>query len=228
MPQHFHHLHRRPRPALRTFTAARACRGWPGLLWLVSSLAALTVGSAAQAQYKVIGPDKSVTYTDRPVAGAQPLRSGVVAAASASGAALPYALAQVVSRYPVTLYAMADCAPCGAARQALRQRGVPHKEVVVRNEDLPELLRREGVREVPVLRIGAQQLVGWQPDEYQRYLDAAGYPRESVLPTGYAWSAAQPLVPPAREAGRAAAPAQPPATPASPPPPQGAASGFRF
>ena len=64
----------------------------------------------AHALFKVIGPDGRVTYTDRAPQG----NEGKVMPVSretgrASDPALPFALRQVASRFPVTLYTMKDC-----------------------------------------------------------------------------------------------------------------------
>jgi glutaredoxin len=157
----------------------------------------LLFGSAgvALAQYKVVAPDGSITYTDRaPAAGSnrtEPLRAGP--AAGGSTAELPFALRQVVARYPVTLYTAPACAPCDAARQLLRQRGVPLTERSVPTpDDVGELRSIEQTTDLPILRLGAQRLVGYSADEWTAMLDAAGYPRQSMLPTSYRHPAAQP------------------------------------
>jgi len=85
------------------------------------------------ALYKVVGPDGKVTYTDRMPS----VNDGKVTPLNATGnavadTALPLELRQAVSRYPVTLYVIANCAPCDSARALLRQRGVPHAEKLVR------------------------------------------------------------------------------------------------
>ena len=109
------------------------------LLLLAAALAALAVAAGpAMAQYKVIGQDGSITYTDRP-----PTASNAkVTALSRRGdtpatadAALPFELRQVASRFPVTLFTSADCQPCDTARQFLQQRGVPYTERRVVSED---------------------------------------------------------------------------------------------
>jgi hypothetical protein len=97
-----------------------------------------------------------------------------------------------------------------------------------RAEDLAELQRREGRMELPILRLGAQRLQGFEAGDWQATLDAAGYPRTSQLPPHWRATPAQPLVPPDTEAALrdtdAASPRQ-----AVPAPVLPAASGsFRF
>ena len=115
---------------------------------------------AAQAQYKVIGADGKVTYSDR-----EPSPSdGRVSALGARGSApapepdLPFELREIVAKYPVTLYtASGTCESCVAARQLLKQRGIPFSErQVVSEEDNEALERISGSRDVPTLMIGSQ------------------------------------------------------------------------
>lgn len=199
-------------------TWARALRGAP-LLGLMALLTALP----SQAQYKVVGPDGKITYTDRP----PPAQQGKATAISAKGgtassdAVLPLELRQVVARYPVTLYAVTGaCELCASARQLLRQRGIPFAEKQVMSPaDTEALERLSGGRDVPTLSIGTQVLRGLQPDTWISYLDAAGYPKESRLPATYQYPTPGPIT------ERVAAPAavertpQAAAAPAAPPAP---------
>lgn len=179
---------------------------------LLSVLTAVGLTGPVLAQYKVVDADGRVTYTDRPpvaeTARVLPLgRSGAAAAASpAAEAGLPFELRQVSARFPVTLYTGANCTPCEAGRQLLRQRGVPYAErQVVGDEDSAALERLSGGRTIPSLTVGTQALRGFNPADWSSYLDAAGYPRESRLPRGWTPPPATPLV--------ARAPAPPPVAP---------------
>lgn len=180
--------------------------------------AALMVGHAS-AQYKVVGPDGKVTYTDRSPTSAEgkitPL--GARGAAVSPEVALPAELRQSVARYPVTLYVTASaCAPCDAARQLLRQRGIPYSEKLIATpEDSDALERATGGRDAPTLTLGAQTMRGLTADVWISYLDAAGYPRESRLPANYRNPEPTPLTKP-RETNVARA------QPASAPPPAAA------
>ncbi len=182
--------------------------------------AALMVGEAC-AQYKVIGPDGKITYTDRPTpAEGKVTTLGARGNAGAYEAApLPAELRQVASRYPVTLYVTASaCAPCDTARQLLRQRGIPHSEKVIATpEDADAFERLTGGRDAPTLTLGAQTMRGLTADLWNSYLDAAGYPRESRLPANYRNPDPAPLTKP-RETSVARA--QPAAAPAPAPEPE--------
>jgi glutaredoxin len=162
----------------------------------VASLAWLLIAGAAQAQFKVVAPDGTVTYSDRPpVSGkAQKLQPG--GATAAAGTELPFELRQAATRYPVTLITSSVCAPCDAGRRLLQGRGVPFTErTASSNDDLDELRRLEQTAELPVLRLGSQRMVGFSADEWTGMLDAAGYPRASALPVGYKAPPPQPLAP---------------------------------
>ncbi|HWH83640.1 MAG TPA: glutaredoxin family protein [Burkholderiaceae bacterium] len=173
--------------------------------------------AAAQTQYKVVGPDGKVTYTDRvPATNATKVtslnsRGGPSAAVDV---ALPLELRQPAARYPVTLYTVSGaCNPCEAARVLLRTRGVPYAEKqVLSAEDGEALEKLAGSRDVPVLSIGTQVMRGLAPEVWGSYLDAAGYPRESRLPASYQYAAATPVV----ERREAVTPKAPPAAPAAP------------
>jgi len=151
---------------------------------------------AAWGAYKIVGPDGSITYTDRPAPGqpAQPLRKP---SASVSAANLPYELQQVVNRHPVTIYTARECPTCETGRQLLQARGVPYVEKTIDTpEDIRAFKAQENSDKLPTLRIGGKQLTGLQQSEWNTYLDAAGYPQQSALPPGYVQPPASPLVAP--------------------------------
>jgi glutaredoxin len=209
---------------------------------VTSLLGLAALGSfAVQAQpvYRIVGPDGRVTFSDRPPPeGAQRSQPGGgfnAAAATGSGSgALPFELRTVANRYPVTLYTGANCAPCGAGRNFLMSRGIPHTERTVTSaEDIEALQRLSSANSLPFLTIGGQQLKGFSEIEWGQFLDAAGYPKTSQLPAGYRNPAPAPLVaaqrPPADAPAapqQAEAPAAPAPAPAGPAPSNPA--GIRF
>lgn len=171
-------------------------------LLLAAALAA--AGPAALAQYKVVGPDGKVSYSDQPAAGATGGRAAVAEPAS-SASLLPLELRQAMGRYPVTLYAGKDCRSCDNGRQLLQQRGVPFTEKRVdTTADIAAFKRLSGSDSLPLLGIGSQQLKGLVSADWQAYLDAAGYPKTSRLPANWRNPAPTPLA-------AAAAPAAGPA-----------------
>jgi glutaredoxin len=196
---------------------------------LLLILAALPV-LPALAQYKVVRPDGSTTYTDRP-----PIDSNVrvtslnrrdVQQATGTDTALPIELRQVVARYPVTLYTSNDCQPCDAGRKLLQQRGIPYAEKrVTTEEDALALERAVGGRTVPALNVGPQPLRGYSESDWTVFLDTAGYPKESKLPRNWPIPTPTPLVDKtALQAPRPVVPTLPSAEPPSEQP----ATSIRF
>lgn len=205
--------------------------------WIAAASAVLALASlAAQAQpmYRIVGPDGKVTFSDRPPADGSAAAAPGAATARASsadaGASLPFELRQVAGRYPVTLYAGPNCAPCASARNLLVNRGVPFTErTVATNEDVDALQRLSGDASLPFGTIGGQQLKGFSDVEWTQYLDAAGYPKTSQLPSTYRPPAATPLVAVKRadEAPARPAPATAAAAPTAAPVPAAPAPGAR-
>lgn len=168
-----------------------------GVLGLVGALCLACLASPSLAQqYKIIGSDGRVTYTDRPPLTPGDKLSPLKTARTPTEAqiALPADVREAAQRYPVTLYGSTNCAPCDAGRQLLQQRGVPYVEKsVLSTEDSAMLLRLTGGSELPAITVGAQVVRGWSAAGWNSYLDAAGYPRESKLPTTYRFATATPL-----------------------------------
>lgn len=191
----------------------------------------------AQGVYRIVGPDGKTTFSDQPPPATAPVRPvGNTGAGASAGAQLPYELRQVSSRYPVTLYTGRDCAPCNSGRNLLNARGIPYSEKTIETVQDGEALKRlSGETSLPFLTIGGQQIKGYSDTEWTQFLDAAGYPKQSALPSSYRRPGATPLVAvrPAEGAAAAAsggaqatqapAPAEVPVTP----PPQNPA-GIRF
>jgi glutaredoxin len=203
--------------------------------WRRLALAAtlLLAAPAVSAQFKTIGADGKVTYSDREpnAAEGRVTALGARVAAQAPEPDLPFELRQASIKYPVTLYTTnGACDPCVQGRQLLKQRGVPFSErQAVSNDDIDALEKISGGREAPTLTVGTQVLRGFAGETWNQYLDAAGYPRESRLPATYQYRAAAPILDRAEPAvarsgdGAAAAPA-----PVNRPAPAPAPGGIRF
>ena len=209
---------------LKTTSSANARSARIARLAAVATLlVGVTVG--ALAQYKIVGPDGKVTYTDKPPT-AQDIRPDKGAAAPAAGG-MPYETRQAMAKYPVTLYSTKSCPSCDQARQALRGRGVPFNEYSIATDaDFALFQSRTGGSTFPVVVIGNQTLKSYSSNDLSGYLDAAGYPAQARL-TGYAWPAAMPLAPRTASADAAPAAAPRPSAPAPqlPPPPT---NGIQF
>ena len=195
--------------------------------------AGVTSISIAQPVYRIVGSDGKVTFSDKPPAES---KAKVTTAASASGsgvanAALPFELRQVAQKYPVTLYTGENCGPCQSARAMLITRGVPFAEKTITTaEDSQALQRLSGENSLPFATLGSQQLKGFSDAEWTQFLNAAGYPATSVLPSSYRQPAATPLVAVAAAPSATAASASVRAAAPTPQPTPAAAnpSGIRF
>jgi glutaredoxin len=195
----------------------------------------------AQQVYRIVGPDGKVTFSDQPPPAASTAKVSTANGSPVAGvtaASLPFELKQVASKYPVTLYSGDNCVPCGAGRSLLTSRGIPFTErTVTTAEDAQALQRLSGDSSLPFMTIGSQQLKGFSDAEWTQFLNAAGYPTSSVLPSSYRGPAPTALVsiaaasaaakPSAGSTGTsnanpaAARPVRPPAQPDNP-------SGIRF
>jgi glutaredoxin len=174
------------------------------------------MGAQAQTIYRIVGADGKVTFSDKPPVSAEQGKiagTGVGATGGVSGSALPYELRQIANKFPVTLYTAPDCGPCGSGRALLTGRGVPFSErTVITPEDSASLQRISGDLSLPLLMVGGQKIRGFSDSEWTQYLDAAGYPKTSVLPAGFRNVPATPLVAiqaPAAAKPKAEAPAEP-------------------
>jgi glutaredoxin len=162
----------------------------PGI-HLPSALALATLlitGAQAQTIYRIVGADGKVTFSDKPPVADQGkvTSTGTGARANAANGNLPFELKQVVSKYPVTLYTATKCAPCDAGRNFLNGRGIPFSERTISTAEDTEFLQRlSGDGTLPLLTVGGQRIKGYSDSEWMRYLDAAGYPATSLLPSGY-------------------------------------------
>ena len=187
----------------------------------------------ALALYKVVGPDGSITYTDRAPGSENSRVSTIRRDGSTTGEptvpGLPTDLREAAQKFPVLLYTSADCSPCEAGRKLLAERGVPYTERrIASQDDLDQLARATGVRAVPVLSVGAQVLRGFGDAEWHLYLDTAGYPRESKLPRGWQPTAATTLTTKKAPAAPPPKPAEPPVALPEPDPLPTPAPGLRF
>jgi glutaredoxin len=210
--------------------------------FLVITVAAVAAGgvlapaSQAQQVYRIVGSDGKVTFSDQPPPAATNAKAtgakGGVASASAMNS-LPFELRQVATRYPVTLYTGDNCSPCGAARSLLTTRGIPFTEKTVSTEiDSQALQRISGETVLPFATIGNQQLKGFSDSEWTQFLNAAGYPGASALPSNYRQPAPTPLVtaatPTAANPGTSPASPRPAAPALQPAPSANNPAGIRF
>ncbi len=201
-------------------------------------LCVFSFNATAQQLYRSVGPDGKVTFSDQPPPAAAnakvtPGRAGRFSGDGPIGSStIPAELRPVATRYPVTLYTSKECgAPCASGRSLLSARGVPFTEKTIENnEDIESLRRLMGEASLPSISIGSQQLRGFSDQEWTQYLDAAAYPKNSVLPTNFRNPVPTPMVAraPVAVPAPAAAPAPAPAPAAATAPAPANPAGIKF
>lgn len=171
--------------------------------WLkVPVVCLLTLSSlAVQAQYKWVAADGTVSYSDTPPPPEAHQVEKMRLQASTPGAldGLPYTLKRLAIAQPVVLYTQIACAPCDAARSHLKKRGVPYTEQLIKTQaDIAAMTKAAGDQSLPTILIGKNRLRGYLASELDAGLDAAGYPKTSMMPPG--WQAPPPRSPGAETA----------------------------
>ena len=170
---------------------------------IAAALLMMIVASTASAQYRWVDKDGRTGYGDSPPRDAKSVQRLDLRGVDSADASkdLPFELKRAVDRFPVTLYSAAACQPCDLARNFLHSRGIPYSERTIGNEnDAEELKRISGGIRLPVMTVGRQVQVPFDPELWTSTLDAAGYPRGSMLPRSYQPPAPQPLTARAPEA----------------------------
>jgi glutaredoxin len=186
------------------------------LHWMIGLLACAAAFSA-QAQYKYIGPDGRVVYSDQPPPpSAKGVKKENLPGQSSGASELPFAVQKAVQTYPVTLYTAPNCgAPCSEGKAYLNQRGVPFTEKTVKTpEDAVEFKKSMNTEQLPVLVVGSNKQTQWDKDAWTAALNSAGYPADNQLPRSYKNPAPVGVAPtaPAQSTAQNA----PPAAPAAP------------
>lgn len=166
---------------------------------------ALAAGpSGAQQLYRWVDKDGGVHYTQSapPPGAAKSLQQRKLSASVVETSGASYAMQVATRNFPVRLYVQAGCgAPCQDAQDHLKKRGVPFREVSVSSaSEIEELKKIAGSFQVPVMTIGSQALLGFEPGQWKSALDVAGYP-----------ASAPPQAPPRPVEARPAKAAAPPA-----------------
>jgi glutaredoxin len=159
------------------------------------------VASASAQIYKWTDSKGVVHYSDTPVAGKATSIKDTPPPPAVALPSLPYELAEAARKHPVTLYTSSGCTACDQGRQLLKQRGVPFVEKTVASDaDAAKLKEAGSDGQLPLLLVGRSKLVGFEAGGWTTALNAAAYPRRSMLPRAWRYavtSAADPVVVPA-------------------------------
>ena len=148
------------------------------------SLALLAaVGAQAQSTYRWVDKDGKVHYGDRPPPARETREMGERKyALPEADPRLSLEMRQATAAFPVTLYVQTTCAAaCQMARDYLKGRGIPYKEVAVTNNEEAAALRDRlggGELMIPLLTVGERSARGYLESTWASLLDAAGYPKK--------------------------------------------------
>ncbi len=177
-----------------------------GLVVATLALAA-SATALAQSTFKWVDAQGRTHYGDQPPPTGAVELSVARANAAEGPASLPAALRQVAHNYPVVLYVTDDCNPCAIGRRLLADRGIPYAEKKVSALEDVDAFKRLGFTEVgfPAISVGRERSTGFDNQAWTRLLDAAGYPAESMLPSGWHAPAPTALAPAAVRKGELAA-----------------------
>ena len=183
-----------------TLPASSSCRSFASArLALALGAALLLAATGVQAQFKVIGADGKVTYTDREPS--QP--EGKVTALGAKAPVAGRRARPALRAAPGHLEVPGDALHHDRRVRAVRA-GAPVPEAARRSlqrapggEQRRHRCAREDLgrpRGADAHRRHRRSCAASPRDSWGQYLDAAGYPRESRLPSTYQYRAATPIV----------------------------------
>lgn len=160
----------------------------PDLAAILAASVVVAFAAPAAAQYKWVGAGGQVHYSDQPPpAGVSGVLLDTRATSPRDEPQAPVALRNAATKHPVVLYTTADCAPCQQARSHLAKRGIPFAERTVKSAGDADAFRRAGFGDnsFPSVSVGRERSVGYESADWDRLLDAAGYPKTSMLPPSY-------------------------------------------
>jgi glutaredoxin len=145
----------------------------------------LVAAGMVQAEtYRWVDKSGRVVYSDSPPPpDAKKAEKRRLSDRVSEGDNLPYALAQAVKKYPVTLFSNECGEGCTQAKELLAKRGIPYtlKNPEASQEDATELTKLVGALDVPTLLIGKDKpMRGFEASGWNGMLDAAGYPQTAI------------------------------------------------
>ena len=144
-------------------------------------LAVPMAAAHAEGLYRYVDPSGRVVYSDQPPPpSVKDVQSKRLQENVIETDPVPFAARDAAARNPVTLYTF-DCEVCKQAESLLAKRGVPFASVIVSEQaGASKLQALTGKMSAPVLQVGDKPPVtGFSPDDWQKMLDDAGYPRSA-------------------------------------------------
>lgn len=161
------------------------------------ALLALSSGAEAQNLYRWVDKDGRVNYSDLPPpTDIRKVDQPRLGTSTIETSGLPYSTQKAVRDNPVTLYTATNCLQeCKVARSFLAGRGIPYKETsivtVEQGEEFKKLFGSDRVF-IPSLTVANQKLRGFEEGDWNRLLDASGYPRIPIPRTAVSPAAESP------------------------------------
>ncbi len=137
----------------------------------------------ADSTYRWVDKEGHVHYGDAPPnEDAEPLDMKMYGGTAASGVddtSLPYETRRAKQNFPVTLYVTEGCgSACQQARDFLSKRHIPYAVTTLKTkEDVEAYVKKYGSDSIPSVSVGKTWLKGFQAQQWQDELDAAGYPK---------------------------------------------------
>lgn len=152
---------------------------------LLACLMAAQPGVQAGELYRWLDSSGKVHYGDMPPAGPQQVEAIEMPAAPTPDFELPYETRRAQQNFPVTLYVAGNCVEqCKLARSLLTNRGIPFSEKTLKSKEEIEAFKQlSGSTLAPTLELGSTFLKGFQAEQWDSELDAAGYPKAPVAST---------------------------------------------
>jgi glutaredoxin len=149
-----------------------------GAVLLASALDA----SAQQTVYRWVDKDGKVQFSDSPPPEAANATAKTMGGGYVEEGQVPYATQIASQRFPVVLYAAADCGElCTQGRDFLGKRGVPFSEKDVKDKAVADEVKAMiGQLQVPVLKVGTSSYKGFNDELWTSALDQAGYARTRI------------------------------------------------
>jgi len=158
------HTDRNPQSEFEAFKKAAGGGGEVPLLFVGSNRLKGYLESEWDAALDLAGYPKSALTSGRPL-------SKVAATPKAAASEPPL----------VRLYTNSQCPACDGARQLLGSRGIKYQEIMAETPPVIEELRKlSGDALVPTLAAGRFVIRGFDPLDYHRILDQAGFQREQA------------------------------------------------
>jgi glutaredoxin len=133
----------------------------------------------AQVTYRWVTGTGETVYSDQPPPPGTRFEK-MEGGGQDNGQAIPYATRVATEKYPVTLYTTANCKDaCVNARKLLNGRGVPFSEKMITGaEEFAAIAKEMGSESfIPALKVGSQNLPGFEAGAWNNLLDLAGYPK---------------------------------------------------